>query len=76
MDDDNIGQESVDDLKPSLFDILSDQQLSALIPPSLRYLLAIATHRNPRYLLRILNSFDEWYALLAFKESRRARKIG
>jgi peroxin-12 len=30
----------------------------------LRYLLAVATHRHPRYLLRILNSFDELYALI------------
>ena len=53
-----------DDHKPSLFELLSEQQLSALLPPSLRYLLAVATHRHPRYLLRILNSFDELYALL------------
>lgn len=50
--------------KPSLFELLSEQQLSSLLPPSLRYLLAVATHRNPRYLLRVLNSFDEIYALL------------
>jgi peroxin-12 len=53
-----------DDQKPSLFELLSEQQLSSLLPPSLRYLLAVATHRHPRYLLRILNSFDELYALL------------
>ncbi|KAL2011296.1 hypothetical protein VTN00DRAFT_4014 [Thermoascus crustaceus] len=58
-------QNDFDDLKPSLFELLSEQQLSALIPPSLRYLLAIATHRHPRYLLRVLNSFDEVYALLS-----------
>jgi peroxin-12 len=45
-------------------EILSEQQLAALLPPSLRYLLALATHRQPRYLLRILNSFDEVYAVL------------
>ncbi|KAL2076033.1 hypothetical protein VTL71DRAFT_976 [Oculimacula yallundae] len=50
--------------KPSLFELLSETQLSSLIPPSLRYLLAVTTHRHPRYLLRILNSFDELYALL------------
>jgi peroxin-12 len=53
-----------DDHKPSLFEILSEQQLSSLLPPSLRYLLAVATHRHPRYLLRVLNSFDELYALV------------
>lgn len=52
-----------DDQKPSLFEVLSEQQLNSLLPPTLRYLLTVATHRHPRYLLRILNSFDELYAL-------------
>ncbi|KAI9709523.1 MAG: hypothetical protein M1820_003283 [Bogoriella megaspora] len=57
-------QSGLDELKPSLFELLSEQQLASLIPPSLRYLLALATHRHPRYLLRILNSFDEVYAVI------------
>ncbi|MCJ1396451.1 ubiquitin-protein ligase peroxin 12 [Xylographa bjoerkii] len=57
-------QAGLDDHKPSLFELLSEQQLSALLPPSIRYLLVLATQRHPRYLLRILNSFDEIYALL------------
>ncbi|KAF2838796.1 alpha/beta-hydrolase [Patellaria atrata CBS 101060] len=57
-------QNGYDELKPSLFELLSEQQLSSLLPPSLRYLLAVATHRRPRYLLPILNSFDELYALV------------
>lgn len=63
-------QSPVDDLKPSLFELLSEQQLSALLPPTLRYLLALATHRHPRYLLRILNNFDEVYALLSLVVER------
>ena len=59
------------DLQLTLFlELLSEQQLAALIPPSLRYLLTAATHRNPRYLLRILNSFDEIYALLMLAVER------
>ncbi|KAJ4989079.1 pex2 pex12 amino terminal region [Stagonosporopsis vannaccii] len=57
-------QSGVDELKPSLFELLSEQQLAALLPPSLRYLLAVATPRYPRYLLPVLNSFDDVYALL------------
>ncbi|KAI0972648.1 putative peroxisome biosynthesis protein (PAS10/Peroxin-12) [Xylaria arbuscula] len=53
-----------DDQKPSLFELLSEQQLNSLLPPTLRYLLTVATHRYPRYLLRALNSFDELYALV------------
>ncbi|KAI1324173.1 Pex12 amino terminal region-domain-containing protein [Xylariaceae sp. FL0255] len=52
-----------DDQKPSLFELLSEQQLNSLLPPTLRYLLTVATQRYPRYLLRPLNSFDELYAL-------------
>ena len=51
-------------------EILAENQLSALIPPSLRYILAVATHRRPRYLLRVLNSFDELYAVLALLVER------
>ncbi|KAK9414050.1 putative Peroxisome biosynthesis protein (PAS10/Peroxin-12) [Seiridium unicorne] len=52
-----------DDQKPSLFEILSEQQLNSLLPPTLRYLLTVLTQRYPRYLLRALNSFDELYAM-------------
>ncbi|KAI4268965.1 MAG: hypothetical protein LQ337_007548, partial [Flavoplaca oasis] len=63
-------QHGLDEQKPSLFELLSEQQLARLIPPSLRYLLAVATHRRPRYLLRVLNSFDELYALLMLAVER------
>ncbi|KAL4939297.1 peroxisome assembly protein 12 [Aspergillus oleicola] len=58
-------QQEFDDHKPSLFELLAEQQLSDLLPPSIRYILAVATHRHPRYLLRVLNSYDEVYALLS-----------
>ncbi|RMD43607.1 hypothetical protein DV735_g1554, partial [Chaetothyriales sp. CBS 134920] len=63
-------QSPVDELKPSIFELLSEQQLAALLPPSLRYLLAVATHRYPRYLLRVLNNFDQVYALLSLVVER------
>ena len=50
--------------KPSLFELLSESQLAALLPPTLRYLLAQATQRHPRYLIHALNSFDELHAFL------------
>lgn len=56
--------------KPSLFELLSEQQLSALLPPTLRYLLAVGAQRWPRHLLRALNSFDELYALLSLVVER------
>ncbi|KAJ5650333.1 Peroxisome assembly protein 12 [Penicillium longicatenatum] len=63
-------QQEFDEHKPSLFELLAEQQLSDLLPPSLRYLLAVATHRHPRYLLRILNSYDEVYALVSLVVER------
>ncbi|KAI4182821.1 MAG: hypothetical protein L6R41_005751 [Letrouitia leprolyta] len=68
-------QNGLDENKPSLFELLSEQQLAALIPPSIRYLLAVATHRRPRYLLRVLNSFDELYALLMLAVERYYLRI-
>jgi peroxin-12 len=68
-------QSGLDTQKPSLFELLSEQQLASLIPPSLRYLLAVATHRNPRYLLRVLNNFDELYALLSLAVERHYLKV-
>jgi peroxin-12 len=67
-------QGTFDDRKPSLFELLSEQQLAALLPPSLRYLLAFATYQHPRYLLRVLNSFDELYALLMLLAERHFLK--
>lgn len=57
-----------------LSELLSEQQLSSLLPPSIRYVLAVATHRHPRYLLRILNSFDEIYAVLMLLVERHYLK--
>lgn len=67
-------QGTFDEQKPSLFEILSEQQLAGLIPPSLRYLLAVATHRHPRYLLRVLNSFDELYSFFMLLVERHYLK--
>jgi hypothetical protein len=58
----NVG--GIDENKPSLFELLSETQLRELLEPSLRYALALATQRHPRYLIRILNRYDEFYALM------------
>ncbi|TGZ84829.1 hypothetical protein EX30DRAFT_325649 [Ascodesmis nigricans] len=55
---------NMDDATPSLFELLSESQLRDLLEPSLRYLLALLTHRYPRYLIQILNNWEECYALL------------
>lgn len=55
---------SADPLHPSFFELAAQSQLQELIKPAVRYVLAVLAQRNPRYLLRIVNSFDELYALL------------
>jgi peroxin-12 len=60
----SLRHSTFDPQKPSLFELLSESQLASLLPPTLRYLLTVLTQRHPRYLLRVLNSFDELYALL------------
>lgn len=59
----SLRHSTFDPAKPSLFELLSEAQLSALLPPTLRYLLTVLAQRHPRHLLRILNRFDELYAL-------------
>lgn len=55
---------SSDALHPSFFELAAQSQLSELIKPAVRYVVAVLAQRNPRYLLRIVNWFDEVYALL------------
>lgn len=44
---------------PTVFEILSAKQLQDLIYPSLRHIIVHYAQRNPAYLLRICNRFDE-----------------
>ncbi|EXX60468.1 ubiquitin-protein ligase peroxin 12 [Rhizophagus irregularis DAOM 197198w] len=49
--------------RPSLFELLAQEKLRALIQPAVRYILSVYAQRYPRYLLRIVNRFDEFYAV-------------
>lgn len=44
---------------PTLFELISSNQLEALLSPSLRFVLVHYTAKYPKYLLRIANRFDE-----------------
>ncbi|KAF9569403.1 hypothetical protein CPC08DRAFT_701895 [Agrocybe pediades] len=54
----------VDPLKPSLFELLAQEQLKDLLQPALKYVLAVFAQRHPRYLLRIVNRHEEFYAFI------------
>ncbi|RIA89209.1 Pex12 amino terminal region-domain-containing protein [Glomus cerebriforme] len=49
--------------RPSLFELIAQEKLRALIQPAVRYVLSVYAQRYPRYLLRIVNRFDEFNAI-------------
>ncbi|KAF5370034.1 hypothetical protein D9758_001344 [Tetrapyrgos nigripes] len=66
-----------DPLKPSLFELVAQEQLRDLLQPALKYVLAVFAQRYPRYLLRIVNRHEEFYAfIMLFVENYYLRKHG
>ena len=85
-----------DPLKPSLFELVAQEQLRDLLQPALKYVLSVRIDRHaswvsrtdskypqvfaqryPRYLLRIVNRHEEFYAtLMFFVERHYLRKHG
>ncbi|MCO5594456.1 hypothetical protein L7F22_048486 [Adiantum nelumboides] len=61
---------SSDALRPSFYELAAQEQLQDLLKPCLRYVLSVLAQRNPRYLLRIVNRFDEVYALMMWMIER------
>ena len=73
-----------DPLKPSLFELVAQEQLRDLLQPALKYVLSVSptvtttqstgasieyspqvfAQRHPRYLLRIVNRHEEFYAVI------------
>ncbi len=69
-----------DPFKPSLFELIAQEQLRDLLQPALKYVLAVSfsgshfdhgsnllkvfAQQYPRYLLRIVNRHEEFYALI------------
>ncbi|KAH9947260.1 cyclin-dependent protein kinase inhibitor [Amylocystis lapponica] len=53
-----------DPLKPSLFELVAQEQLGGLLQPALKYVLSVFAQRYPRYLLRVVNRHEEFYAVL------------
>lgn len=54
---------SIED-RPTLFELIAQDQLRDLIQPAVRYVLVFYAQRYPRYLLRIANSSEELYAAI------------
>ncbi|KAI0347330.1 hypothetical protein BDW22DRAFT_1387481 [Trametopsis cervina] len=66
-----------DPLKPSLFELVAQEQLRDLLQPALKYVLSVFAQRYPRYLIRVVNRHEEFYAgLMFFVERYYLRKHG
>lgn len=61
---------ATDPFRPSFFELIAQEQLSDLLKPAIRYVLTVLAQRNPRYLLRVVNRFDEIYTLLMLAVER------
>lgn len=55
---------AIDESRPTLFELIAQDQLRELLQPAIRYVLAFYAQRYPRYLLRIANSSNGLYATL------------
>lgn len=55
----SLDASQLDSETPTLFELLSANQLEELLSPSLRYILVHYTTKYPYYLLKITNRFDE-----------------
>ncbi|KAH8118535.1 cyclin-dependent protein kinase inhibitor [Phellopilus nigrolimitatus] len=53
-----------DPSRPSLFELVAQEQLRDLLQPALKYVLSVFAQRYPRYLLRVVNRHEEFYALV------------
>ncbi|KAF9383502.1 ubiquitin-protein ligase peroxin 12, partial [Mortierella sp. AD011] len=49
--------------RPSLFELIAQDKMREMLEPALRYVYA---QRYPRYLIRIVNRYEEFYAILMF----------
>ena len=55
----SLDASQLDAESPTLFELISANQLEALLSPSLRYVLVHYAVKYPKYLLRLANKFDE-----------------
>ncbi|CAG8778879.1 8432_t:CDS:2, partial [Acaulospora morrowiae] len=50
--------------RPSLFELIAQEKLKEMIQPASKYILSVYAQRHPRYLLRIVNWYDELYTVI------------
>lgn len=70
IDPTSSGSAAADPFRPSFFELMAQEQLASLLKPAVRYVITVLAQRYPRYLLRIVNRFDELYALIMLAVNR------
>lgn len=55
----SLDASQLDSETPTLFELISSNQLESLLSPSIRYILVHYASRYPYYLLKVVNNFDE-----------------
>ncbi|CAI5756359.1 unnamed protein product [Candida verbasci] len=55
----SLSASQLDSERPTLFELISSNQLERLLSPSLRYILVLYVNKYPKYLIKINNNFDE-----------------
>lgn len=61
--------------RPSLLELIAQEQLRDTLQPAIKYILAVFAQQYPRYLIRIVNRFEEFYALLMLIVERHYLKL-
>ncbi|KAG2171433.1 hypothetical protein INT43_009094, partial [Umbelopsis isabellina] len=51
-----------DAYRPSLFELIAQEKLREMLQPAVQYVLAVYAQRYPRFLIRIVNRHEEFYA--------------
>ncbi|KAI8582164.1 hypothetical protein K450DRAFT_185083 [Umbelopsis ramanniana AG] len=51
-----------DAYRPSLFELIAQEKLREMLQPAVQYVLAVYAQRYPRFLIRIVNKHEEFYA--------------
>ncbi|KAK9721538.1 ubiquitin-protein ligase peroxin 12 [Basidiobolus ranarum] len=72
----NIG-DNRDMYRPSLFELVAQDKMRDMLQPAVRYVLTVYAQRYPRYLLRIVNKFEEVFnVVMFFVERHYLRRYG
>ncbi|KAJ3170214.1 ubiquitin-protein ligase peroxin 12 [Geranomyces variabilis] len=60
----NLGAGGGSASRPSLFELVAQDQMRDLLQPAVRYVMSVYAQRYPRHLLRLVNKHDEFFAAL------------